>query len=205
MIARHRDIAGQKFGRWTVLGLAGRTKYRKALWKCRCECGRERLVATGSLTTGQSRSCGCLRVDTCATQNRASALHPRELHTWHGMFGRCERPSSNRFESYAGRGISICERWRDFDLFLADMGEASGPEYSIERIDNDGDYEPGNCRWATPIEQARNRRTTRWVTFRGETLSLAEWAERLGANYQLLWKRGKRDGWTSAVARAAAR
>ena len=121
------------------------------------------------------------------------------------MIGRCERPSSNRFESYAGRGIAICDRWWDFGLFLADMGKAPGPEYSIERIDNDGDYEPGNCRWATATEQARNRRTTRWVTFRGETLSLAEWAERLGANYQLLWKRGKRDGWTSAVARAAAR
>lgn len=104
------------------------------------------------------------------------------------MIARCTRESSNRFDSYAGRGITVCDRWQAFENFLADMGECPGPGYSIERIDNDGDYAPDNCVWLKKELQARNRRTTRWVTINGVTASLAEHVERAGVNYKWAWR-----------------
>jgi hypothetical protein len=112
------------------------------------------------------------------------------------MIERCERSYHNRFHRYGGRGIRICERWRhDFEAFLADMGPLPGPRYSIERIDNDADYEPGNCRWATPKEQARNTRRNRLVTYAGRTLCVNAWAEELGMNRRTISARLKK-GWS---------
>ena len=107
---------------------------------------------------------------------------------WSRMLSRCTRPSNNRFESYAGRGITVCERWLVFENFLADMGECP-PGMTIERKDNDGNYDPDNCRWATPTEQARNRRTTLYIELDGKCASLAEHVEERGANYKRVWKR----------------
>lgn len=115
----------------------------------------------------------------------------REYATWRNMLQRCERPESPDFSRYGGRGISVCERWHSFAAFLADMG-AKPEGMSIDRIDNDGNYEPGNCRWATKKEQGRNRRTNRKVTFNGETLTPAEWAERLGMSREVMHQRLKR-------------
>lgn len=106
---------------------------------------------------------------------------------------------------YAGRGIAVCERWHSFEKFLVDMGEAPGVGYSIERIDNDGNYEPGNCRWATPKEQARNRRSTFWVEAFGVRASLAEHAEAHGVRYKLAWKRIRQYGWSPERALTAER
>lgn len=121
------------------------------------------------------------------------------------MVARCTRQSSNRFESYAGRGITVCERWlASFEAFLADMGECPDG-MSIERIDNDRGYEPGNCRWATVKEQARNRRSSVFVEHNGERLTIAEWAERYGIPYKRLWKqvRVKHMSMAAALVRAA--
>lgn len=118
---------------------------------------------------------------------------------WRHMINRCENPNDNRFAYYGGRGIKVCERWRSsFENFLEDMGERP-PNRSLDRIDNDRGYEPGNCRWATRKEQARNKRTTRFIVFRGERRPLVEWAEILGIPAYSIWNR-IRLGWTDEEA-----
>lgn len=108
---------------------------------------------------------------------------------WAGILRRCNNPNDKNFPRYGGRGIKICDGWRDYAIFKKDMGLSYRLGLSIERIDNDGDYEPGNCRWATSKEQARNRRSSRMITFQGETLSLAEWSEKLQMPYSMLQQR----------------
>lgn len=114
---------------------------------------------------------------------------------WKGMLGRCQRKTDQAFRNYGGRGIKVCERWQSFENFFADMGHP--PEgTSIEREDNEGDYCPENCRWATRLEQQRNSRRNRLITFRGETLPLSVWAERTGLPYGALRQRISTYGWT---------
>lgn len=121
--------------------------------------------------------------------------HSPEYDAWASMIGRCYTKTSTPYPFYGGRGIAVCERWRDnFLAFLEDMGRKPSHEYSLERIDNEKDYEPGNCRWATHREQCRNRRSTRWITIGAETLSMAEWGERSGVDRDLIWYRLK-SGW----------
>ncbi len=112
-----------------------------------------------------------------------------EYKVWEGMIQRCTNPKAYRFDAYGGRGITVCERWRDFGNFLADMGSRPGRKHRIERKNNSGNYEPSNCCWATQKRQMRNTRANHLVTFRGETLCVIEWAERLGINYNTLRKR----------------
>lgn len=118
--------------------------------------------------------------------------------TWDAMIHRCHNPQSSAYHKYGGRGIVVCDRWREsFESFLSDMGDRPGPEYSIDRYpDKNGNYEPGNCRWATPSEQARNRRSTRYLTCNGETLSLAEWSERTGIQPGTIANRIDVRGWS---------
>jgi hypothetical protein len=158
------DLTGQKFGLWVVLALHPERyafRYEKqsgtfAQWLCRCEgCGTERVVVGGSLRLGRSRSCGgCGRVKHGHCRNYRST---RIYEVWRSMMQRCHNPNHPAYAHYGGRGICVCERWHSFVNFLVDMGEPA-PGLSIDRINNDGNYEPGNCRWATHSEQMRNRR-----------------------------------------------
>lgn len=173
------QMEGRVIGLWTVLSPAGMTRDGKFLWLARCQCGTETVVRGLHLRNGHSRSCGCLRKEGYAFKHGMS--ESREYWIYQKMMDRCTRPSMQpTFSHYGGRGISVCQRWMDsFEAFFSDMGSCP-PGLSLDRINNDGNYEPNNCRWATRIMQARNKTTTRWITVDGVTASLAEWAEKSG-------------------------
>lgn len=197
---------GQRFGLLTVDSLARCSGYR-TIWNVVCDCGHRKTARQDHLVSGRTKSCGCL------VGYVSSALHithgrsrTTEYSTWASMKQRCLDPNRDAYAGYGGRGIRVCDRWiSSFEAFLADMGEKPSRRYSIERIDNDGNYEPGNCRWATKTEQARNRRPARFdgrdhplarlITVGGVTDSLAGWAKRVGLTRRAIAHRLKK-GWS---------
>lgn len=155
-------MIGGIFGRWTVIAATGESRNGKILWLCRCDCGVERKVVAGNLCSGISKSCGCRKIEQI---RKAQFKHGRNTsdptyQVWTSMRNRCRNPKCQRYDRYGGRGIKVCERWESFENFLADMGERPN-DLQLDRRDNDGNYEPSNCRWATRGEQARNRSNSR--------------------------------------------
>ncbi len=205
MLTKFPEMKGAKFGRLVAEECLGRIK-RKTIWRCRCDCGELVQVEQFNLRKGNVRSCGCYRreraVETNTTHGWASH---RICIVWHGMIARCTNPKSDSFEHYGGRGISVCERWKEsLQAFIDDMGLPPSKRHSIDRVDNSGNYEPGNCRWSLPYEQARNTRRTRNITFRGKTQCMKDWADELGINYDCLIGRLRR-GWTPEEALSGGR
>lgn len=149
------DETGKRYGRLLVLRRGGSDRGRNAMWLCRCDCGAEARVLGGSLRSGDTRSCGCLRRERVTTHGKADLP---EHSVWEGMLQRCENPNDPDFRHYGGRSIKVCKSWHDFTNFYADMGPRPGVGYSIDRINNAGNYEPGNCRWASREQQMRNTR-----------------------------------------------
>ena len=180
---------GDRFGRLVVIREVAthRTPNGSSVRRveCECDCGEVGEFRLPGLRSGHTKSCGCLVGDVNSehvTTHGGSGTP--EYTVWRGMLARCKDQSSDR---YGGRGIRVCERWESFENFLADMGPRPSSEHSIDRYpDNDGDYEPGNCRWATRVEQMRNTSVNRMVTHNGETLCVAEWAERYGMSSSML-------------------
>lgn len=187
------DLIGRRFGRYTVTGEAVRRKTNR-YWTCKCDCGAVREVPQSSLTTGQANSCGCLHREIIGAQ--AKRLFTKHGHTvnhqsspeyraWRNMNRRCHDPGFGEYTRYGQRGIEVWPAWRRsaegaFERFLAYIGLRPCKGYSIERIDNNKNYEPGNVRWATPKEQANNRSTNTRITLDGRTQTLSQWCDELG-------------------------
>jgi len=196
------DLLGdqERFGSWTVLGEGepyqrkteqGRRYGRQRTAHCQCSCGTHRNVPIQTLKSGKSHHCGCRNGEANAELHGRHLLsHTAEYRCWSKLKARCLNPSDGSYGDYGGRGITVCDRWAsDFEAFYADMGDKPTPLHSIDRIDVNGNYEPGNCRWATPRQQAQNQRSTRYVDLRGEQLSLMEACRRIGAPYKAVHKR----------------
>jgi hypothetical protein len=186
-----QDLTGKTFGRLTIVGYQGKSR-----WKCICECGATKELVNGSgLRRGHTRSCRCLK----SQENTIHGLsESSEYLSWASMKQRCSNRKNIGFHLYGGRGIKVCERWNDsFCDFYADMGAKPSATHSIDRFpDKNGNYEPGNCRWATPSEQVRNRRTTIVFSVDGLTMPLAEWSEFTGISRDGIALRIKR-GWSA--------
>lgn len=183
-------MIGKKYNRWTIIDVAPSIRTRNTVRKyfvCRCDCGTIRNVDAGNLTSGASKSCGCWR------RENSSRMHYRHGHrrngqsrtytSWMHMVARCTKPQTRFYEYYGGRGIKVCDRWREsFENFLVDMGECP-KGLTIDRIDTNGNYEPGNCRWITMQEQNSNRRSTIKMPLNGRRVSMKEFAKAHNMTY----------------------
>lgn len=196
------SLVGQRFGRLVVIDIAGRVN--GVLWNCLCDCGNRPVCRTGHLRAGNIVSCGCARLE--AARDRAKQGRPRRTHglshtrlafAYDNMMKRCYRPQSRSYGDYGARGIRVCDEWRADRAAFFSWALANGyaPDLQIERIDNDGNYEPGNCRWATAVEQANNTRKNRFLEFAGRRMTTAQWAREIGVAPQVLQHRLSR-GWS---------
>ena len=179
------DLTGKRFGRWSVIKRGPNSA--RVRWECQCDCGKIALVQGVHLSSGKSTNCGCYRPTGAANWKWKGYPNEKpEYHVWHDIRSRCNTPTNRSYSYYGGRGIRVCEAWQNsFDVFYADMGPRPTDKHTIERIEVNGDYEPGNCKWATRLEQAQNTRRNVYVLLNGERMCLSEAARRLGlTNWQ---------------------
>jgi hypothetical protein len=194
------DLAGQRFGRLTAMHPVSK-KYGAIFWLCKCKCGSESVVRGSGLKSGMTQSCGCWKRESAAARmTKLLTIHgmceTSEYSIWKAMRKRCTNKNDKYYFLYGGRGITVCKRWDDFANFYTDMGLKPTQGHSIDRIDSYGNYEKSNCRWATTKEQARNKRNNRMVSFKGQTLCVAEWSEITGIHKSTLTSRMNK-GWSA--------
>jgi len=195
------SLSGKRFGSLLVVEYAGIVKFAsggKSSWKCQCDCGNHVVVLGSSLTSGNTSSCGCvakqMNIIRCSTHGMSGT---RVYRIWRAMHTRCSNKNSSGYDAWGGRGIKVCDRWQKFETFFADMGDCPAG-MSIDRINNNGDYEPSNCRWATRSEQGRNTRATRFIEFNGQKKCLIDWADSIGIDQSSL--RERLDKWPLSAA-----
>jgi hypothetical protein len=184
---------GDKYGRLSVINEVKKDGiYRKV--KCICDCGNHCIVLLASLKAGQTKSCGCYRKEKASNRRICGEEVKIEYKTWYDMHRRCYNKKYSKYIDYGGRGISVCDRWFSFENFIHDIGKRPSAKHSLDRIDNNGNYEANNCRWATGSEQNSNRRSSNIITHCGETLSICQWEKKLGfkkstisARFKLNW------------------
>jgi len=180
------DLTGQQFGRLTVIREQKKRKNKRKIWLCQCQCGRKKSVAGAELRSSQTKSCGCYRREIASqraiqthTKHGDAGKNPSRLYRiWHNMKKRCSCKNDKDYKNYGGRGIKVCKAWHDYRAFRKwALAHGYREDLQIDRINNDGNYTPKNCRWVTHNENARNTRRTRWITINRKTKSLAEWCE----------------------------
>ncbi len=192
------DLTGQRFGRLVVIERAKNQKNGHARWVCRCDCGKTITTNGYDLRSGHTRSCGCIYIETLKKRSITHGLRKTKLYSvWGSMKDRCNHPSDKSFPRYGGRGITVCEEWRNDFLTFYDWAISHGYQdgLSIDRIDNDGPYSPENCQWVTATVQNNNKRSNRRITFLGKTHTIAEWAKAVNIPWSTL-RRRLRVGWT---------
>lgn len=193
------DLSGQTFGRLTVVE-PSRNDKGKITWICTCSCGGSIEVEPIRLRLGKTKSCGCLRSETTRVKNAAKTKQDARkrnplYYRWASMLQRCENPKNPAYHNYGARGIKVCDRWReDFANYMQDVGAPPTSNHTLDRIDNDGDYSPENCRWAESKEQLRNQRRSIFITVEGVTKHAKEWSEEPNISYQTLTKMFRRGG-----------
>lgn len=194
-----KDMKGMEFGRLKVGECAGRNSKGAHFWNCHCVCGGSVVVQGFQLVCGRTTSCGCARSD-ANRRNKfkhggrkgPDAIRKRLYTKWHGMKKRCGNPNNNEFKNYGGRGIRVCDRWKDFTLFCEDMQSTFKMGLTIERVDVNGHYEPSNCVWIPREEQAKNTRSNIRITFNGKTQCCAQWARETGISAYKISRRLKK-------------
>ncbi len=179
---RLKDVTGKRFGKLLAVKFTSGTAASRGYWLCKCDCGTQKKITGGNLRSGRVKSCGCLNSEVSSLRYQTVNLsHGKtgtpEFSAWLMMKSRCSNANNHAYHHYGGRGITVCDRWAKFEAFLDDMGPRPTPAHSIDRINNDGSYEPGNCRWATRKEQANNRRTNRTLSMFGTSLTVSEWID----------------------------
>lgn len=194
---QRKDLAGKRFGYLSVISYS-HTKGGKAFWTCRCDCGITKPVNGGDMRQGKIVSCGCMRDINTGDRSRTHGLtRTRTYRIWANIIQRCDPVYGHK--DYGLRGILVCDRWKKFDNFIADMGECPG-NLQIDRINNNGNYEPGNCRWTTCKENTRNTRKNVRLTHEGQTKTMSEWSEVTGVPYWALVSRIQKLSWPVAKA-----
>ena len=194
------DLSGQRFGRLTVIERAANNG-TKTMWECKCDCGNTKVVSGSNLKNGNVKSCGCYWRDVVPKVNQEKNFRHGDSGTklhkvWANMRYRCNNPRCKCYDNYGGRGISICAEWSSYENFrdwALRNGYAEG--LSIDRIDNDGNYEPANCRWVSMKTQINNRRVSRMLTYNGASHTISEWSEITGIKWSTINERLK-NGWT---------
>lgn len=209
-MSARKDITGQRFGRLIAVKPSHSDRRGQLMWECLCDCGKTTVVRGADLRFGKTRSCLCLYHEVIVTHGGKNRTHGHshrtlsngspEYQSWMGAKVRCLNPKHKIYPQYGGRGITMCARWRDsFEAFLADMGPRPAGT-SLDRYpNNDGNYEPGNCRWATQREQCNNKRNNQRLQYDGLDLTTSEWARRVGIGKATIRDRIKR-GWATARA-----
>lgn len=197
------NLIGRKFGRLTVLGLSEKQSGRKSYWVCECECGNKKLIRSDCLKRGQAQSCGCMKseqnkinLDRTTHGDTPQGEHNRLWQIWQGMKQRTCNPNNKAYARYGGRGITVCKEWLESYMAFREWALANGyaDNLTIERIDNNGNYEPSNCRWTTHKEQCNNRRTNVLIEWNGKTQNIGQWAAETGIAYRVLHDRYHRYG-----------
>ncbi len=186
------DLSGRRFGRLVVIEKLGPDKHGDIKWACKCDCGNETVVLGGNLRRNHTTSCGCVYKEVISTHGGSNT---RLYHIWTLMKRRCYSPTDNRYERYGGWGITVCKEWRDSFAHFRNWAMENGyqEKLTIDRKDGNGNYTPENCRWATPKEQQNNLSTNRLITYQGETLTIPQWAEKIGVHTGTLRTRLRRN------------
>jgi hypothetical protein len=191
-MAKFKDLTGQTFVRLYVIEYAGRVGTRPiSAWKCRCLCGKEKVVRGADLIRGKTVSCGCYMVERIreirTKHSESGYATTKEYATWLSIRKRCFSPQDKNWPRYGGRGITMSQEWsKSYDNFLRDMGRAPSQKHSIDRINNDGNYEKSNCRWATNKQQSNNRFGNLRIPYNGKVQTATQWAEELGLNRRMI-------------------
>ncbi len=199
---QYEDMTGRRFGRLVVTGLSPyRTKSGKILWIAKCDCGGEKITQPSNLRCGDTQSCGCIKRELMVARNfiHGESRSP-EFRSWAAMLSRCTNERLREYPQYGGRGIAVCDRWREFANFLTDMGRRPTAKHTLERLNVNGNYEPDNCSWATQAEQLRNMRRNIYVEINGQMMCVADAAKIRGIPLPSVYSRIRKLGWDPQAA-----